>query len=129
MQTGGKPVGLVKGEPPSIFGDGSNIVIHRDDGSDGGGGVSNNGYDKPIIVKQQTSTTAGESTASPDITGHGDIAAAETVGENHGADDAVMTDALAQQLDNENPPVAGDGHDRDENSSLTARVMMLAETV
>ncbi|KAK7747136.1 hypothetical protein SLS62_009191 [Diatrype stigma] len=129
--TGGKPVGLVKGELPSIFGDGSNIVIHRDeDSNDGGGGSGSHGNDTPVIANQQTTATAGETTASPDTTGLDDTAAAEIFGDDHGDDDVVMTDASAQQLGNPDPPIVGDeNNNRGDDSGMTARVMMLAEAV
>ncbi|RYP15215.1 hypothetical protein DL765_005854 [Monosporascus sp. GIB2] len=115
--TGGKPVGLVNGEPypPSIFGNGSNIVIPRDGDSSSANG---NKLTDTVVAhdddadQSPTPDESGTSSSSADGEGQYDDAIAERTVQNGGDDEAMDVDTPAQ-------------HDAD----LADKIMMLADAI
>ncbi|RYP48837.1 hypothetical protein DL768_005345 [Monosporascus sp. mg162] len=115
--TGGKPVGLVNGEPysPSIFGDGSNVAIPRDGDSSGDNG---NKLNDTVAVhdgdadQSPTPDKSGTSTSSVGGEGQCDDAITEHIAQDGGDDAAMDVDAPAQ-------------HDAD----LADKIMMLVDAI
>ncbi|RYP03858.1 hypothetical protein DL764_004837 [Monosporascus ibericus] len=114
--TGGKPVGLVNGEPysPSIFGDGSNIAISRDGESSSDNGnkftdtvVAHDGDADPSSAPDES----GARKSSVDGEGQHDHAVTERTVQGGGDDEAMDVDTSQ--------------HDAD----LADRVMMLADAI